>query len=123
MERLQARAERNDRDARFAARVAENQLRAFHFAYSVLGNAADAEEVAQEAFLRAYQKSGLLREARKFRAWINRIVFSSRSEPAARVESANSARRRVARNRKAGCDGRGTRRGRPCDAQEHVGRD
>ena len=63
------------RDDGFAARVAENQKRVFRIAYSVLGNAADAEEVAQEAFLRAYQKSGLLREAEKFRAWINRITF------------------------------------------------
>ncbi len=46
-----------------------------HIAYGVLGNSADAEEVAQEAFLRAYQKFSSLREADKFRAWVNRIVF------------------------------------------------
>jgi DNA-directed RNA polymerase specialized sigma24 family protein len=39
----------------FAARVAENQRRVFQIAYSVLGNAADAEEVAQESFLSAYR--------------------------------------------------------------------
>jgi len=47
----------------------------FHIAYGVLGNAADAEDVAQEVFLRAYQKFQSLREAEKFRAWINRIAF------------------------------------------------
>jgi RNA polymerase sigma-70 factor (ECF subfamily) len=41
----------------------------------VLGNAADAEEVAQEAFLQAYRKFSSLREAQKFRAWVNRIAF------------------------------------------------
>jgi RNA polymerase sigma-70 factor (ECF subfamily) len=59
----------------FAACIEENQRRVFHIAYGVLGNAADAEDVAQEVFLRAYQKFQSLREAEKFRAWINRIAF------------------------------------------------
>jgi RNA polymerase sigma-70 factor, ECF subfamily len=59
----------------FSARVLENQRRVFRIAYSVLANAADAEDVAQEAFLRAYQKFDSLREAPKFRAWVNRIAF------------------------------------------------
>jgi len=59
----------------FSARVAENQPRVFQIAYSVLGNAADAEEVAQEAFLSAYQKFSQLRDAERFRAWVNRIAF------------------------------------------------
>ena len=59
----------------FGERIAENQRRVFQIAYSVLGNSADAEDVAQEAFLRAYQKLDLLREAEKFRGWMNRIVF------------------------------------------------
>jgi len=59
----------------FSARVAENQRRVFQIAYSVLGNAADAEEVAQEAFLSAYQKFSQLRDAERFRAWVNRIAF------------------------------------------------
>jgi len=62
-------------EAGFGERIAENQRRVFQIAYSVLGNAADAEDVAQEAFLRAYQKFTSLREAEKFRAWVNRIVF------------------------------------------------
>src|SRR5262249_28923520 len=47
----------------------------FQIAYSVLGNSADAEDVAQEAFLRAYEKLDSLRDGEKFRAWVNRIVF------------------------------------------------
>jgi RNA polymerase sigma-70 factor (ECF subfamily) len=72
---LIARAEAHNPEAGFGERVAENQRRVFQIAYGVLGNSADAEEVAQEAFLRAYQKFDSLREADKFRAWVNRIVF------------------------------------------------
>jgi RNA polymerase sigma-70 factor (ECF subfamily) len=72
---LIARAEAHHPEAGFGERIAENQRRVFQIAYSVLGNAADAEDVAQEAFLRAYQKFDSLREAEKFRAWVNRIVF------------------------------------------------
>ncbi len=75
MSALIARAEAYDPEAGFGERIAENQRRVFQIAYSVLGNSADAEDVAQEAFLRAYQKFDSLREADKFRAWVNRIVF------------------------------------------------
>src|SRR5713226_6278655 len=59
----------------FGASVAQNQRRVFQIAYGVLGNAADAQEVAQETFLRAYRKFGSLREPVQFRAWVNRIAF------------------------------------------------
>jgi len=72
---LIARAEAHSPAVGFGERLAENQRRVFQIAYSVLGNSADAEDVAQEAFLRAYQKFDSLREAEKFRAWVNRIVF------------------------------------------------
>jgi RNA polymerase sigma-70 factor, ECF subfamily len=72
---LIARAEARSPEAGLGERIAENQRRVFQIAYSVLGNAADAEDVAQEAFLRAFQKSGLLRDTEKFRGWVNRIVF------------------------------------------------
>jgi len=75
MDNLMARSDAEERSAGFAARVAENQRRVFHIAYGVLGNWADAEEVAQEAFLHAYRKFPSLREAEKFRAWVNRIAF------------------------------------------------
>jgi RNA polymerase sigma-70 factor, ECF subfamily len=75
MNALIARAETQDARAGFGERIAENQRRVFRIAYSVLGNSADAEDIAQDAFLRAYQKFASLREAEKFRAWVNRIVF------------------------------------------------
>src|SRR3982074_1664730 len=75
MSALIARAETRSLEAGFGERIAENQRRVFQIAYSILGNTADAEDVAQEAFLQAYQKLALLREAEKFRGWVNRIVF------------------------------------------------
>lgn len=72
---LMAKAEADLPAVAFGERIAEHRRRVFQIALSVLGNPADAEEVAQEAFLRAYQKSDSLREAEKFRVWVNRIVF------------------------------------------------
>ena len=59
----------------FSLRVVENQRRVFQIAYGVLGNAADAEEVSQETFLRAYRKFGSLREPGQFSVWVKRIAF------------------------------------------------
>jgi RNA polymerase sigma-70 factor, ECF subfamily len=89
---LMARAEAEGHHAGFAARVAENQRRVFHIAYGVLGNPADAEDVAQETFLRAYEKFSSLREAEKFRQWVNRIAFRLA------LNRQRGQRRRVARD-------------------------
>lgn len=67
----------DEREADFAARIRENQCLVFQIAYSVLADAADAEEVAQDSFLRAYQRIGDLRDRDKFRAWVSRIAFRS----------------------------------------------
>ncbi|HYA96912.1 MAG TPA: sigma-70 family RNA polymerase sigma factor [Methylomirabilota bacterium] len=55
--------------------IAENQRRVLQIAYGVLGNTADAEEVAQETFLRAFRKFPSLREPERVKAWLNRIAF------------------------------------------------
>ena len=44
----------------------------YRVAYAVLGNAADAEEVAQDTFLSAYRKFDSLRDANKFGSWVAR---------------------------------------------------
>lgn len=62
-------------DSDFTACVAASQRRVFQIAYSVLANPADAEEVAQDVFLRAYRRFALLRDREKFGAWVNRIAF------------------------------------------------
>jgi RNA polymerase sigma-70 factor, ECF subfamily len=48
---------------------------AFRVAQSVLRNAADAEDVAQEALLRAFRKFHELRNPARCRSWIVRISF------------------------------------------------
>jgi len=62
-------------EADFAARLAETQRRVFQIALSVLRNPADAEEVAQEAYLQAYRRFSSLRDPARFRAWVGRIAF------------------------------------------------
>lgn len=59
----------------FEARLAECSALAFRVALGVLRNTADAEDVAQEAFLRAYRSFTKLRERERFRAWLVRITW------------------------------------------------
>lgn len=54
--------------------VQENERVVYRVAYGVLGNPADAEEVTQDVFLRAYRKLSSLRDPDKFRAWITRMA-------------------------------------------------
>jgi RNA polymerase sigma-70 factor (ECF subfamily) len=59
----------------FEERLAECGPLAFRVAYGVLRHAADAEDVAQEALLKAYRNFGRLRELARFRGWLVRIAF------------------------------------------------
>ena len=59
----------------FEARLAECSRLAFRVAMGVLHNAADAEDVAQEAFIRAYRNFHRLRDKDRFRAWLARIAW------------------------------------------------
>jgi RNA polymerase sigma-70 factor (ECF subfamily) len=56
----------------FEARLAECGTLAYRVA---LRNTADAEDVAQEALLRAYRSFDRLRDRNRFRAWLVRISF------------------------------------------------
>jgi RNA polymerase sigma-70 factor (ECF subfamily) len=55
--------------------LAENAPLAFRVARGVLRNDADAEDVAQEALLRAHRRFERLRDRARFRAWLVRISF------------------------------------------------
>lgn len=59
--------------ADFERRFNENQRMVYQIAYGVLGNTGDAEDVAQDVFLRAYRKLPHLRHPDKFRAWVGRM--------------------------------------------------
>src|SRR5688572_21719153 len=60
----------------FAELVYRFQDMAFACAYSVLGDAYLAEDVAQEAFVTAWQKLDQLRDPHAFPGWFKRIVLS-----------------------------------------------
>ena len=78
----------------FEALVRENQGVVFQIAYGVLGNGADAQDVTQDVFVRAYAKLAGLREPARFRAWvcsISRRLALNRMRSQARTRSRESA--------------------------------
>ena len=54
--------------------VREHQGIAFRTAYVITGSAADAEEVVQDAFVKAYRARGRFRSGAQFRPWLLAIV-------------------------------------------------
>jgi len=58
----------------YEALVHHYQELAFRVAYQVTGNAADAEDAAQEAFVNAYYALGRFRPGAPFKPWLCRIV-------------------------------------------------
>jgi RNA polymerase sigma-70 factor (ECF subfamily) len=75
----------------FEQRLAECGPLTFRIARGVLRNDADAEDVAQEALLRAYRRFDRLRDRQRFRAWLVRITFRLA------LDRARSAKRREQR--------------------------
>jgi RNA polymerase sigma-70 factor (ECF subfamily) len=75
----------------FEDRLAECGPLSYRVARGVLRNTADAEDVAQEALLRAYRRFDRLRDRNRFRAWLVRITFRLA------LDRARSAKRREQR--------------------------
>jgi RNA polymerase sigma-70 factor (ECF subfamily) len=48
----------------------ENQRVVYQIAFGVLGNASEAQDVTQDAFVQAFAKQQSLREPGRFRAWV-----------------------------------------------------
>src|SRR3954465_5140851 len=65
----------DDLEREFEARLTECSTLAFRVAYSVLRHREDAEDVAQEAFARAYRSFRQLRDRNRFRAWLGRMTW------------------------------------------------
>ncbi len=86
---LIARAQRNDVSA-YEELMLEYQEAAFRAAYLVLRDAAEAEDVIQEAFIKAYRALGRFEAGRPFKPWLLRIV----------VNEALNARKAAQRRRK-----------------------
>jgi RNA polymerase sigma-70 factor (ECF subfamily) len=59
----------------FEARLVESSRLAVRVAYSVMRQREDAEDVAQEAFARAYRAFAQLRDRARFRAWLVRMTW------------------------------------------------
>ena len=70
---LVERARRGDEDA-YEELVRAHQGIAFRTAYLVAGSAAEAEDAAQEGFVKAYRALGRFRPGAPFRPWVLRIV-------------------------------------------------
>ena len=50
---------------------------AFRIAFRITGDASDAEEATQEAFLRAYTRLSTFRQDASFSTWVNRIAMNT----------------------------------------------
>jgi RNA polymerase sigma-70 factor (ECF subfamily) len=67
------RALAGDQEA-FACLVEAYQTAVYNLAYRMLGNAVEAEDAAQETFLRAYTRLGTYDPDRKFSSWLLAIT-------------------------------------------------
>src|SRR2546428_11628643 len=65
----------------FEARLVESSTLAFRIAFSVLRHRQGAEEVAQEAFVKAYRRFSQLRDRDRFRAWLVRMTWRAAIHP------------------------------------------
>jgi RNA polymerase sigma-70 factor (ECF subfamily) len=85
---MQVGPERQDDDGRLVDRfqqgdgsafdelVLRHRLAVYRLAYRLLGNHAEADDVSQEAFVRAYGALSGFRGEAAFRTWITRIVLN-----------------------------------------------
>jgi RNA polymerase sigma-70 factor (ECF subfamily) len=75
----------------FECRLCESSTLAFRVAFSVLRHRQDAEDVAQEALVRAHRSFHQLRDRERFRAWLVRTTWRLA------IDHLRSTRRRTAR--------------------------
>jgi len=92
-----------DRNA-YRILVERHSSNVFRLAYRMTGNRPDAEEVVQEAFLRAYQKLGQFAARANFGTWVYRIAANyaidrlrqRNADEARRVEPGNAGEESLA---------------------------
>src|SRR5947207_5423825 len=77
----------------FEARLVESPTLAFRVAFGVLRHRQDAEDIAQEAFVKAYRAFSQLRDRDRFRAWLVRMTWRLA------IDRQRNDRRRMARER------------------------
>jgi RNA polymerase sigma-70 factor, ECF subfamily len=64
-----------DLEREFEARLVESSTLAYRVAFGVLRHREDAEDVAQDAFAKAYRRFHQLRDRARFRAWLVRMTW------------------------------------------------
>ncbi len=64
-----------ENDVEFDAELVQSSTLAFRVAYSVLRHHQDAEDVAQEALVRAHRRLQQLRHRDRFRGWLVRLTW------------------------------------------------
>ncbi|MFQ5903132.1 MAG: RNA polymerase sigma factor [Candidatus Binatia bacterium] len=74
-EGLLAKAAEGDKDA-FETLVSRHQTSVLNLIYRFIGNRADAEDLAQEVFLRVWQAARTYKPKAKFTTWIYRITIN-----------------------------------------------
>jgi RNA polymerase sigma-70 factor (ECF subfamily) len=67
----------NGRINAFSHIVDHHKTKAYNLAFRICGNAEDAEEIAQDAFLKAFRSLSLFRKDSSFATWLYRIVFNT----------------------------------------------
>ena len=90
-----------EQEREFEARLVDSSRLAFRVAFSVLRQREDAEDVAQEAFAKAYRSFNQLRDRTRFRAWLVRMTWRLA------LDRQRANRRRMAREIPAESDGGG----------------
>lgn len=90
----------------FETRLIESSTLAFRVAYGVLRHRQDAEDVAQDAFVKAYRNFRQLRDRERFRAWLVRMTWRLA------LDRQRNDRRRLARE---------ATEARPADAARSIG--
>jgi RNA polymerase sigma-70 factor (ECF subfamily) len=63
--------------AAFEALIRQHQRMIYSLTYRMTGSAADAEDLTQETFLRAWRQIGSYRAAAKFSTWLYRIAINA----------------------------------------------
>lgn len=64
----------SEHESRF---VAENMRRVFLLIYRIVGNVADAQDLTQEAFIKALQRHDQLKDLEKAAHWLSRIASNT----------------------------------------------
>lgn len=113
---LALRARRGDADA-FGELVRRYQTSVFNVCYRLLGERREAEDLAQEAFIRAYERLNMFNAELPFGPWMRRVAANLGLN---RLERERSAPVSVPLDEERDPEGKGE--GDPAAAREHVER-